>query len=459
MGRTVCLASLRLVSLGLLCCVRSPERQRPAVTQEAVSALVAMERLPPAPAGVLDIIGYSTRLRVDVRSRSVEGKTTITYALPYSAPTVWRLPRNGLTIRAVRSLGAPLKYEVEPEELVLDLPRPVEEGKHTAFEIEYRAAPARGLVFGGELVYTDFFTCHWMPCLEGPGDRAAFRLELVVPASYRAVASGQHLGSAPAGAGQMEHVYEEKEPRPTYSFGFAAGKLVEVTEREGDVTLSFLGPGPASLLQRRFAPTAAMLRFFESKAGVPLPGGRYTQVLVPGSQAQEKSSFSLIGAEELDPILKDPEEDWVIAHELAHQWWGNAITCKDFTHFWLNEGITSFMVAAYKEHRSGPEAYARELRLLDRRHQAAVDQGFDPKLTFAGEYPTLQLKRAITYSKGALFLARLRRELGDAAFWHALKSYTQTRSGQSVDSRDFQRDFEAASGRKLSALFNEWVYD
>jgi len=451
---------LGLILIGAIACGSRP-RQRPtaAPARVASSAPEELVRAEPKAPGVLDIIQYATRLRVDVRSRSVDGKTTITYDLPEDARRVLYLPRHGLDIGSVTSLGAPLKFQLDPEEIVIELPLPTHQAEHAAVEITYRGKPERGLVFGNDLVYTDYFTCHWMPCLESPADRAAFRLELVVPASYRVVAGGQHIGSRPAGAGQMEHEYLEQAVRPTYLFGFAAGKFVSASQREGDVELSFLGPGPAAALERRFAPTADMLRFFESKAGLPLPGARYTQVLVPGSQAQEKSSFSIIGTKELDPILKDPTEDWVIAHELAHQWWGNLITCKDFTHFWLNEGITSFMVAAYKEQRWGGMAYERELALFQQRHQAAVDQGFDPKLTFKGEYPTNELRRAIAYSKAALFLSRLRREVGDDAFWHGLKSYTRKRAGQSVESRDFQQDFEAASGRKLNGLFDAWVYD
>jgi aminopeptidase N len=450
-----------LVLLGLLACGTRPRHRpvaapRPVVSGSAPEELV---RVPPTPPGVLDILRYATRLRVDVRSRSVEGKTTITYALPENARSVLYLPRHGLDISGISSLGNPVKFQIDPEEIVLDLPRPTEQGGSAAIEIVYRGKPERGLVFGDALVYTDFFTCYWMPCLESPADRAQFRLELVVPAAYQVVAGGQHQGSSQAGAGQMEHVYLEEAPRATYLFGFAAGKFVEVSQRVGNVDLVFVGPGPKAALERRFEPTANMLHFLEAKAGVPLPGARYTQVLVPGSQAQEKSSFSLIGAEELDPILKDPSEDWVIAHELAHQWWGNLITCKDFRHFWLNEGIATFMVAAYKEHRGGAAAYAAELALIEKRYRWAADQGFDPKLAFKGDYPTLQFKRAITYSKAALFLDRLRREVGEDAFWRGLKAYTQKRAGQGVESRDFQQDFEAGSGRKVAALFDAWVYD
>ncbi len=134
------------------------------------------------------------------------------------------------------------------------------------------------------------------------------------------------------------------------------------------------------------------------------------------------------------------------------------MTCSSWREFWLNEGITTFMVAAWKEHRWGRMAYDRELDLARQRVDRAKQAGVDVPLTWAGPYPSLQLRRAITYSKGALFMDRLRRELGDQAFWRALKAYTRRHAGGVVDSRAFQRDVERSSGRQLQPLFDEWVY-
>jgi aminopeptidase N len=267
------------------------------------------------------------------------------------------------------------------------------------------------------------------------------------------VAGGRELSRTPAEPGTVRVEWADERPLATYVFGFAAGVFTEATQRAGDVTLRYVGVDvPVAGLTRRFEPTADMLRFFTERAGVGLPGPDYTQVLVAGSVAQEASSFSLIGTEELDPILTDPTEDWVIAHELAHQWWGNSITCKDWSHVWLNEGITTFMVAAYKQQRWGADAYERELGLFRRRHAAAKEANLDVKLGYAGPYPSLRVQRAIVYSKAALFLDRLRRELGDAAFWGGLRRYTREQLGRSVESRDFQRALEAESGRDLSEM-------
>ena len=207
-----------------------------------------------------------------------------------------------------------------------------------------------------------------------------------------------------------------------------------------------------------FADTRRMLEFFEQKSGVHYDEVAYTQVLVDGDEAQEAARHSIIGADEIEPILKDPKEDWVIAHELAHQWWGNSLTCADWSELWLNEGVTVFMVAAYKEQRWGREAYDRELALANQRWAKAKEQGFDVPLSWQGEYPSLKLKRAMAYAKAVVFLDKLRTDLGEKTFWQAIKTYTRAHKNGVVTARDLQTAFESVAGKTLSPIFNEWVY-
>ncbi|HEX8533642.1 MAG TPA: M1 family aminopeptidase, partial [Allosphingosinicella sp.] len=153
-----------------------------------------------------------------------------------------------------------------------------------------------------------------------------------------------------------------------------------------------------------------------------------------------------------------PQSGWVIVHELAHMWWGNLVTTATWRDFWLNEGITTFMTAAWKEHRFGPAAYQGELDAARVRLGRAREAGWDKPLAFGGDYPSLGMRRAIQYSKGALFMAHLRTMLGDAAFWAGLKAFTRENAGGTVTSIDLQHAMERASGRDLSAVFAEWVY-
>jgi aminopeptidase N len=143
---------------------------------------------------------------------------------------------------------------------------------------------------------------------------------------------------------------------------------------------------------------------------------------------------------------------------MAHQWWGNLVTCATWQDFWLNEGIATFMVAAWKQHDLGEAAYRHELDVARRRVEQVREAGFDKPLAWDGRYPSLGARRAVQYSKGAMFLAHLRETIGDTAFWAGLRGFTRQHAGGTVTSRDFQHAMQRASGRDLSPMFAEWVY-
>lgn len=116
------------------------------------------------------------------------------------------------------------------------------------------------------------------------------------------------------------------------------------------------------------------------------------------------------------------------------------------------------MTAAYKQVQWGQATYDREMDLAKKRYQRAVDEKFDVPLTFSGTYPSLGIKRAIVYSKGALFLDALRKDVGEKAFWNGLKEYTIQNQLKSVESKDFQKALEKSAGKSLSKIFERWVY-
>src|SRR6202035_5746321 len=125
---------------------------------------------------------------------------------------------------------------------------------------------------------------------------------------------------------------------------------------------------------------------------------------------------SIIGKDYLDPKI-----DWVIVHELSHQWWGNLITCATWKDFWLNEAITSFMVAAWREKRYGRAVYDADLNANRKGLAGLREKGMrDYPLAYGGVYPSVRQRRAIQYSKGALFMDHLRSVLGEDAFWAGL---------------------------------------
>ena len=397
---------------------------------------------------------YELSLRPDFDQRILHGHARIRLDVRSDPGPVLELPSPALEVARVRLNGDDVPFSRHANGWRIALARAPAGAAPLWLEIDYLAPASEGLVFGEQHVYTAFHTCQWMPCVGTDLSRASLAISLDLPDGYRSVASGERV--ADAGTGQR---WVENRPYALYTLGFAAGLFTEVIDIAGNPPLRYLGVNEdAAALRAKFKDSAQMLTFFERKAGLPLPHPVYTQVLLPGGVAQEASGFALIGKRALDPILEDPQEDWVIAHEMAHQWWGNLITCATWNELWLNEGVTVFMTAAWKQHRWGEAAYQRELGLARERWQRARESGYDKPLGWSGTYPNLSTRRAIQYSKGALFLSTLREELGEDTFWDGLRRYSRTNAGRSVSASDLQSAMESSAGRTLKPLFDAWVY-
>ena len=383
---------------------------------------------------------YELALRPDYVAQVLEGHARIRLNADGEAGRTIELASPNLQIARVTVNGAVVPFEKTVTGWRVALGDTAAKASASWLELDYRAPAAEGLVFGDQYVYTAFSTCQWLPCIGPDLTRATITIHLDLPAGQRAVASGA------------------TRPYPLYTLGFAAGRFTEAIDA-ADARLRYLGASDdAAALRAKFKDSARVLAFLENKAGVPLPPAVYTQVLVPGDVAQEVSSFSVIGKKVLDGIVDDPEDDWVIVHEMAHQWWGNLVTCASWSEFWLNEGLAVFMTAAWNEQRWGEAGYRREIDGARKRWLRAQEADFDKPLAWAGEYPNPRTRRDIQYGKGAVFMHVLREELGERAFWNGVRRYTRDNAGRGVHSADLQAAMERSAGRSLQPLFDRWVY-
>ena len=425
----------------------------------AVSAQAQPQPVAVVGAG-FEVERYSLSLAPDPAARSVTGTETILVRSLSNGLRSIAFSPNALVIDGATANGRAAPVRSDASGIAVALPAPLARGASVTIRLRYHGVPRRGVTATAGSIYSSYFACDWMICLQdSPGDKAWFDLDLLVPKGMTSLAAGRLVGRTGAKGGAAVHRWRSTRPYSAYLFGFAVGRFVRAGERNGAADLAYYGEGSSGPeLKRLFAETPKMVAFFSEKAGVSLPGGRYAQLLVGGREAQEAASFSLIGRGELERGSADPSAQWVIAHELAHQWWGNLVTCETWRDFWLNEGITTFMTAAWKEHRFGAPAYRAELDTARARLARARDAGWDRPLAFAGPYPNLGTRRAIQYSKGALFMDHLRTMIGEEAFWAGLRTFTRRHAGGTVTSIDLQRAMEQASKRDLAHLFREWVF-
>jgi len=174
----------------------------------------------------------------------------------------------------------------------------------------------------------------------------------------------------------------------------------------------------------------------------------------------ENVSCVFIQGEELKKLRDNPGHslDGLIAHELAHQWWGNLVTYTDWSQLWLSEGFATYFSALYTEYRSGREAFQREMNMMMARYLQEDSTKFRRPLVYAFTRDGEDMLNRHTYEKGALVVHMLRYILGDELFWKALSHYVRKHAFGNADSEDLRVAIEELTGEDVRWFFDQWVY-
>ncbi|WP_052373887.1 M1 family metallopeptidase [Chondromyces apiculatus] len=442
---------------GLSGCGAHPRTSAPSAEDDRGRGAQVVLRGKETPAAGYDVLDYDASLRLVPETRAISGRVRISVKVRAASPTL-DLAAEGMILDAVREGGDARAHGMQDGRLRIPL-EGAAPGTTRTIEIAYHAWPSRGLRFGKDAVFTVFHTERWLPSSDLPGDKATLTLRLTAPAGLTVVASGDPVAREPLPEGLERHTFRLGIPHAAYLYGFAAGEFHEASRAAGKVGLRFLSTERSGAdLERVFTGTEEMLRFFEGRAGVPYPFAHYTQVLVQGGSPQEVAGFAVLPADYAESVLSEPREDWMIAHELAHAWWGNLVTCAGWADFWLNEAFATFMVAAYKEQRWGADEYGREVLLARRSYGRIRQRGEDRALAFPGPVRAKDVSGPISYAKGSAVLYLLRHQLGERAFWAGVKAFVQDNAGGAVTSDALQAAMAAASGERLDGFFQQWVH-
>ena len=325
-------------------------------------------------------------------------------------------------------------------------------------QIFYNGKPDRGLVFPSPgQAHTVYFTSEWMVCNDAPKDKAKFEIDLLIPSDKICIASGTLVKKVLKGEKVLYSWCQDYEA-PTYAYGFVIGSFNHFDVKHRGISLNYYSKNHTSAeLETIFSTTSGMIDFFEERSGISYIQNSYSQILI-GNHYQEMSGFAVLDASYGELVLEDSTVTNLISHELAHQWWGNMITCESWNHFWLNEGFATFMSAAYNEYRFGKERYKSDISSYFAVYKTIRDSGKDKPLVFRNWSNTTKDDRNLVYFKGAYVLHLLRVELGEQKFWDGIKSYSQKYFGKSVNTPEFQKSMEEASGQSLDKFFYKWIY-
>jgi aminopeptidase N len=430
---------------------------------------------PYAPSRDYDLQDIRTHLWFDIDKREVRGEVTEQVAALRDGVTELRFDSVGLAIQSVAVDGKTAKFSTTPKDLLVSLDHPAARGQRLEVLIHYDGQPKKGMYFvlpdknypdqpkeiwtQGEAEDTRYY----LPLYDYPNDRMTSEMLLTVPAKWITISNGRLAGVADEADGTKTWDWKQSDPMSSYLLTAVAGDFVERDDSWRGVPLRFVVPrGEESKIDSTFPHTKEMLELFANRLGVPYPWAQYAETSVDEfvTGGMENTSATTLGVRDLVNPKLAPElrigDDTVTSHEMAHQWFGDLVTCKDWANLWLNEGFATFFEHFWIEHHYGADESAYEFwrdqnRWFGQKRLYGVpivNRDFDDSTQYAGN----------TYTKAGWVLKMLREQLGDDDFFRGLHEYLEANRGQNVVTADLQKSIERATSISVDRFFRQWVY-
>jgi len=432
-----------------------------------------------SPDRIVDIEHLQLDLLLDLDAGRVSG--TVTHRVRPLRDGVRQLSFHqvGLNVTEVTVDGSAASFFLHEEGITITLPEGMTREKAAQIAFTYSAQPDVGLHFraperNSPDSYQELWSQgesednrFWFPTFDFPRERFTYEGRFTAKSHLRVVSNGKLMGKQDAvgRAGYSTWHYSLGEDElVSYLVMVAAAEYQQWTDQWRDVPLYYYGAGDADEgeIRRLLGRTGEMMEMFSRLTATDYPYEVYSQVTV---QRFIYTGMENSAATVLDRDLLGPEEGaefgrWgesVVAHELAHQWFGDLLTCRTWRHLWLNEGFATFFAALWMAESKGPESAARRLR---QRYDGVM------KGDKHGPWPLVRRfynseeggRSANPYGKGSSVLQMLKVMLGEDTFFRGIARYVTTHSGRLVQTSDFQRVMEEESGMYLDWFFDQWVF-
>lgn len=427
------------------------------------------------PDRVVDLVHLKLQMRFeDLNEPQFTATETLRFAVLGREAKAVTLNAVGLDIGSVRLDGQPIEHYHDGETITLYFDPPLPVGSEHAAEFLYTCErPAAGMIFTPQSqdfpqataeVHTQGQTetnRHWFITRDFPNDRLTSELIVNVPAEYSVSGNGRKVTHLVSGDRATWHWLQDK-PHVSYLVSMVIGRFDIVELRHPRVPMHVWVPeGLGDRVGPTYGRTGAMIDCFEDRFGIPYPWARYDQLVVKNFAAggMENTSATTMYPTALfdDRAFLDGDLDSLIAHELAHQWTGDLITCKSWEHIWLNEGWATYGSALWFEQRDGEDGYLDSIRRSFRVARRDKTSGALPMVSPIYANPWETFRRAGNpYSKGSSILHMLRRMLGDEVFFEGVHLYMNRHAGGLVETSDFRYALEEASGLGLEWFFEQW---
>jgi aminopeptidase N len=425
---------------------------------------------------VVDVRHIKLEINIDLAAHRIAGTATHTVRAINSGVRAIEFDAAEMTIEGVTVGGKPVKFDHADPTLRVDLARAPRSGAEIDVAIAYSALPRRGLYFTSPdanypkkplQAWTqgqDEDARHWYPCIDFPNHQQTSEVIVTVPERMVSIGNGELRGMVHNRRARTKtyHWYQAT-PHVTYLLSQIVGEFAEIEHRWQKVPVQYYGPrGREADLERTLGRTPDMLAFFSDLTGVKYPYARYAQTFVADfifGGMENVTATTLTDTSLLDKRASlDADSDGLVAHELAHQWFGDLLTCRDWSHAWLNEGFATYFEALYTEHHKGNDEFRYELHQNAAIYLAEDSARYRRPIVNNVYHEPIDIFDRHLYEKGSLVLHMVRTVLGDELWRKAIQHYVARHRSTNVTTADFQRAIEAATGRNLDWLFDEYVY-
>lgn len=450
----------------------------------------------PIPAGVaappgtydrpLDVLHYDVELALSDVETWVQGAATIHVRLDEAWSGELGLDFSGLVVDAVQVAGRAVPARLESG--VLTVPLSGEAGDRVAVDVAYRGVPDDGLVVGTSLhgdptAFADNWPNRarfWFPSVDHPSDKATVSFTVHAPAAWKVVANGAlqappeatptDVPGPPTSQGRRTWHWQSVVALPTYTMVVGGAEMVVDT-----VGLAACGDGRAPASPRQDGCIAVTTWLFPADAETAAPSFRrapamvdhFTDLVGPfpyEKMANVQSSTRFGGMENASAIFYSERAlasgrniEGTVSHEIAHQWFGDAVTGADWRHIWLSEGFATYFGAQFFEAADGVEDFRRRLDQSRRSYLASDD--VDRPVVVPGETDLFALLNRNSYQKGGWVLHMLRGVVGDEVFFRGIRRYYRTYLHGTALSEDLQRIMEEEVGQDLGWFFHQWLHE
>ena len=423
----------------------------------------------------IDMENYRFELTLSDDTDEIVGRATVSLRFASNGPTELPLDLTsvngeglGMTVGAVTANGAPLGFTHVGDVLRVTLPEVGRSGSRLDVVVDYRGEPATGLrigpnKYGDRTFFSDNWpnrARNWLPTVDHPYDKATSEMIVTAPAHYQVVSNGLRIEETDGVDGVRLTHWKQSVPVASWLFvlGVARFAVEHVDDFEGNPIQTWVYQQDRDAGFYDFAvPTKQVLEFYSDRVG-PFAYEKLANITSPATGGGMEAASAIMYGE--NAVTGDRSVRWrnVIIHEIAHQWFGNAVTESDWNDVWLSEGFATYFTLLFIEHAYGRDEFVTGLRSSGDRVFSQYEEDPDYRIVHDDLTDMSRVTSGATYQKGSWILHMLRGRMGHEAFWRGIRSYYARHMNENASTTDFRRAMEEASGLDLELFFEQWLY-